>query len=638
MGKIIGIDLGTTNSCVAVLEGSSVQIVPNSLGGRTTPSIVAFTEKGDRLLGQIAKRQMVTNAGNTIYAVKRLMGRRHDSPEVQRLKTYLTYKLTASSKGDVRIAVRGTEFSPPEISAMLLQYLKSMAEDYTNESVTEAIITVPAYFDDSQRQATKDAGKIAGLEVRRIINEPTAAALAYGLGKKERERVAIFDLGGGTFDISILELNNGVFEVLSTCGDSFLGGEDFDQRIMDWMIAEFKNESGIHLGADVLARQRLKETAEKAKCELSTAQETHINLPFIAGDAKGPKHFNRVLTRVQFESLVQELIERTTAYCEKALVDAKLTPNDIHKVILVGGQTRTPAVQRHVAIIFGKPPSAEVNPDEVVAVGAALQGGVLEGELKDIVLLDVLPLTLGVETHGGLFTRIIEHNSTIPLKKTTIFTTVADNQSTVEVHVLQGERELAQFNRSLARFELVGIAPAPRGVPQVEVTFDIDANGIVSVSARDKVSGKKQAIEITPSTGLSKDEIDRMIFEAKQFAESDRNLREAAELRNRIQGQVSAIVRSFGEFGWVLDPTEQTLIQDSVQKAGALPEKEDNIQLLRELLANLEARASKLAAAMFNLPSGANVRPPEDSGQEVSETDVKRLMQAALNDAKDKKT
>jgi molecular chaperone DnaK len=637
MGKIIGIDLGTTNSCVAVLEGSSVQIVPNSLGGRTTPSIVAFTEKGDRLLGQIAKRQMVTNAGNTVYAVKRLMGRRQDSPEVQRLKTYLTYKLTASDKGDVRIAVRGTEFSPPEISAMVLQYLKSMAEDFTNESVTEAIITVPAYFDDSQRQATKDAGKIAGLEVRRIINEPTAAALAYGLGKKERERVAIFDLGGGTFDISILELNNGVFEVLSTCGDSFLGGEDFDQRIMDWMIAEFKNESGIHLGADVLARQRLKETAEKAKCELSTVQETHINLPFIAGDAKGPKHFNRVLTRAQFEGLVQGLIERTTSYCEKALADAKLTPNDIHKVILVGGQTRTPAVQRHVEKIFGKPPSAEVNPDEVVAVGAALQGGVLEGELKDIVLLDVLPLTLGVETHGGLFTRIIEHNSTIPLKKTTIFTTVADNQSAVEVHVLQGERELAQFNRSLARFELVGIAPAPRGVPQIEVTFDIDANGIVSVSARDKVSGKKQAIEITPSTGLSKEEIDRMIFEAKQFADSDRTLREATELRNRIQGQVSAIVRSFGEYGWVLDPREQTLIQDSVQKARALPEKEDNVQLLGELLAELEARASKLTAAMFNLPSGADVRPPGDSGQDLSEADMKRLMQAALSDAKDKK-
>ena len=503
MGKIIGIDLGTTNSCVAVLEGTSVQIVPNNLGGRTTPSIVAFSEKGDRLLGQIAKRQMVTNAGNTIYAVKRLMGRRYDSPEIQRLKSYLTYKLAASDKGDVRIAVHNAQYSPPEISAILLQYLKSMAEDFTNEEVKEAIITVPAYFDDSQRQATKDAGRIAGLEVRRIINEPTAAALAYGLGKKDRERVAIFDLGGGTFDITILELNNGVFEVLSTCGDSFLGGEDFDQRVMDWMTAEFQAESSIHLGTDILARQRLKETAEKAKCELSTNLETHINLPFIASDAKGPKHFDKILTRTKFESLVQGLIERTTMYCEKALSDAKLTPADIDKVILVGGQTRTPAVQRHAEKVFGKAPSSEVNPDEVVAVGAALQGGVLQGELKEIVLLDVLPLTLGVETQGGLFTRIIEHNSTIPLKKTTIFTTVADNQSAVEVHVLQGERELAQYNRSLARFELVGISPAPRGVPQIEVTFSIDANGIVSVAARDKVSGKEQAIKITPSTGLA---------------------------------------------------------------------------------------------------------------------------------------
>ncbi|MGA2264214.1 MAG: molecular chaperone DnaK [Acidobacteriota bacterium] len=638
MGKIIGIDLGTTNSCVAVLEGSSVQIVPNSLGGRTTPSIVAFTEKGDRLLGQIAKRQMVTNAGNTVYAVKRLMGRRHDSPEVQRLKSYLTYKLTASDKGDVRISVHGTEFSPPEISAMLLQYLKSMAEDFTNEAVTEAIITVPAYFDDSQRQATKDAGRIAGLEVRRIINEPTAAALAYGLGKKERERVAIYDLGGGTFDISILELNNGVFEVLSTCGDSFLGGEDFDQRIMDWMIAEFKSESGIHIGADIMARQRLKETAEKAKCELSTVMETHINLPFIAGDAKGPKHFARVLTRPQFEAQVQGLIERTTAYCEKALADAKLSPDNIDKVILVGGQTRTPAVQRHVERIFRKQPSAEVNPDEVVAVGAALQGGVLEGELKEIVLLDVLPLTLGVETHGGLFTRIIEHNSTIPLKKTTLFTTVADNQSTVEVHVLQGERELAQYNRSLARLELVGISPAPRGVPQIEVTFDIDANGIVSVSARDKVSGKKQAIEITPSTGLSKDEIDRMIFEAKQFVESDRKMKEVAELRNRIQGHVSTIAKSYAEYGWVLDSSEQELVQHSIQKARELSDKEENLSVLKELLTNLEMGAAKLTAAVFNMPSDANVALPKDAAQEVNETDVQKLVKAALNEARDKKS
>jgi molecular chaperone DnaK len=636
MGKIIGIDLGTTNSCVAVLEGSSVQIIPNSLGGRTTPSIVAFSDKGDRLLGQIAKRQMVTNAANTVYAVKRLMGRRHESPEVQRLKSYLTYKLTGSDKGDVRISVHDKEYSPPEISAMLLQNLKSQAEEFTNEKVSEAVITVPAYFDDSQRQATKDAGRIAGLEVRRIINEPTAAALAYGLGKKEHERVAIFDLGGGTFDISILELNHGVFEVLSTCGDSFLGGEDFDQRIMDWMIHEFQSESGIHLGADVLARQRLKETAEKAKCELSSFQETSINLPFIAGDAKGPKHFDRVLTRAQFETLVRGLIERTTAYCEKALSDAKLDPSRIDKVILVGGQTRTPAVQKHVEKVFGKKPSAEVNPDEVVAVGAALQGGVLEGELKDIVLLDVLPLSLGVETHGGLFTRIIEHNSTIPLKKTTLFTTVADNQSAVEVHVLQGEREIAQHNRSLARLELVGIAPAPRGVPQIEVTFDIDANGIVSVSARDKVSGKEQAIEITPSTGLSRDEIDRMMYEARQYAENDLKIKQCALMRKRVESHVATIAKSYAEFGWLLDSKEQELLKESIQKARTLIAGDDNLSALQELLAVLESGAAKLTAAMFSMPGNANVALDTGGLNPSGDAAIQHLIQSALNEANKK--
>jgi molecular chaperone DnaK len=637
MSKIIGIDLGTTNSCVAVLEGSTVQIVPNSLGGRTTPSIVAFAEKGERLIGQIAKRQMVTNAGNTTYAVKRLMGRRYDSQEVQKLKSYLTYHLTPSEKGDVRIAVHGAEYSPPEISAMLLQYLKGMAEEFLNEEVKEAIITVPAYFDDSQRQATKDAGRIAGLEVRRIINEPTAAALAYGLGKKERERVAIFDLGGGTFDISILELNNGVFEVLSTCGDSFLGGEDFDQRVMDWMISEFQKESGVNLGTDILARQRLKETAEKAKCELSTIEETHINLPFIASDASGPKHFDKVLLRSKFEVLVQELIERTTSYCQKALGDAKLKPADIDKIILVGGQTRTPAVQRHVAKIFSKQPSFEVNPDEVVAVGAALQGGVLQGELKEIVLLDVLPLTLGVETQGGLFTRIIEHNSTIPLKKTTIFTTVAENQSVVEVHVLQGERELAKHNRSLARFDLVGIAPAPRGVPQIEVTFDIDANGIVSVSARDKVSGKEQGLKITPSTGLSKEEIDRMIMEAKQFASSDRQLKEIAEIHNSIRAYAGTIGRSYSEFGWMLDSKGQAEIKELIQKAKTLQESNANLPALKEMLTSLEAWGAKMTALMFNAPGGGEGLDAE-LRQKGVDADIQNLMKSALDQAGDKKS
>ena len=638
MSKIIGIDLGTTNSCVAVLEGHSVQIIPNNIGGRTTPSIVAFSEKGDRLLGQIAKRQAVANAANTIYAVKRLMGRRFESPEIQKIQSYLTYKIAPSANGDVRVSIRGRDYSPPEISAMLLQYMKGMAEEFLNEPVTEAIVTVPAYFDDSQRQATKDAGHIAGLEIRRIINEPTAAALAYGLGKKERERIAIFDLGGGTFDISILELNNGVFEVVSTCGDSFLGGEDFDRCIIDWMIVEFKAETGIDLGQDILARQRLKEMAEKAKCELSASQESHINLPFIATVNKSPKHFDKVLARDKFEGLVKELIERTTHFCEKALADAKITPADISKVILVGGQTRTPAVQRHVEKIFGQKPSLEMNPDEVVAVGAALQGGVLQGDLKEIVLLDVLPLSLGVETQGGIFTKIIEHNSTIPLKKTMIFTTVADNQTVVEIHVLQGERDLARFNRSLAKFDLVGIAAGPRGAAQVEVSFDMDANGILSVSAKDKLSGKEQAIRITPSTGLSKDEIDHMILEAKQYAENDRMERQLAELRNRISGQTTALVRSYSEFGRLLDTVEQEMIKDSIQKAKSLTGTETDFTLLRDLLTQLENGAAKLSAAMFGSPESESTQGDEwAEGDELATgSHAQKLMKSALRDINSK--
>ncbi|MCL2877816.1 MAG: molecular chaperone DnaK [Acidobacteria bacterium] len=605
MGKIIGIDLGTTNSCVAVLDGSVAQIIPNNLGGRTTPSVVAFTDRGERVIGQIAKRQAATNAANTIYAVKRFMGQQFDAPEIQKIQTHLPYAVKPSENGDVRIAAAGRDYSPPEISAMILQYLKGAAEDFLNEPVTEAIITVPAYFDDSQRQATKDAGYIAGLEVDRIINEPTAAALAYGLGKKEREKVAIFDLGGGTFDISILELSNGVFEVISTCGDSFLGGEDFDRCIMDWMIAEFKTEYGIDLEQDILARQRLKEAAEKAKCELSLVEESRISLPFIASDQSGPKHFDKVLTRGFFENLVQDLVLRTTKFCEQALQDARLTPDGIDKVILVGGQTRTPAVQRHVARIFGKPPSLEANPDEVVAIGAALQGGVLEGSLKDIVLLDVLPLSLGVETHGGLFTRLIERNSTIPLKKTAIFTTVADNQTVVEIHVLQGERDMAKFNRSLAKFDLIGIMPTSRGVPQIEVSFDMDANGILSVSAKDKVSGKKQAIRITPSTGLSKDEIDRMTVEAKHFAENDRRIKEIAELRNRVQAHAAVLIRSFAGFGIFLDQDDKQTIQNLIQKTKELNPGEEDQKVLNDMMTRIEQGTALLSKAVFNAPGYA---------------------------------
>src|ERR671915_392294 len=524
MGKVVGIDLGTTNCCVSVLEGGSVQIIANKEGGRTTPTVVGFTDKGERLVGKIAKRQAVTNAANTVYAVKRLIGRKFNSPEAIRMRQAVPFEIVSSPNGDARVQVQGKVYSPPELSGIVLQRLKAAAEDFLGEAVTDAIITVPAYFDDTQRQATKDAGKIAGLQVNRIINEPTAAALAYGLGKSEREKIAVYDLGGGTFDISILEMNDGVFEVLSTAGNTFLGGEDFYERIMSWVADQFFADTGIDPRQDRLALQRLKEVAERAKCDLSSTLETNINLPFIAADASGPKHFNKTLTRQQLESLVGDLVDQTVEPCQRALKDAELQPSDIHKVILVGGQTRSPIVERTVEKIFGRKPSAEINPDEVVAMGAAIQGGVLNGEVKDIVLLDVLPLSLGLETRGGLFTKIIERNSTIPLRESRTFTTVVDNQSSVEIHVLQGEREVAQGNRSLGKFELVGIPPGPRGIPQIEVSFEVDANGIVSVSAQDKATGREQQMRITPTSGLTPEEIDRLIHEAESFAESDKTL------------------------------------------------------------------------------------------------------------------
>lgn len=616
MGKVIGIDLGTTNSCVAILEGGVTQIVPNKEGGRTTPSVVAFTEKGERLIGQIAKRQAITNSANTIYAAKRLMGRKYDSPEVDRARQVCSYEITEATNGDCRVRVRGRDYSPPEISAILLQRLKLAADEFLGDEVTEAIITVPAYFDDIQRQATKDAGKIAGLKVQRIINEPTAAALAYGLGKHENERIAVFDLGGGTFDISIMEMADGVFEVLSTCGDSFLGGEDFDQRIVDWMIETFQQETKIDLRPDRLALQRLKEAAERAKCELSTATESQLNLPFIAADSTGPKHFNKTLTRSKFEELVADLVSRTTEPCQKALADAKLSPEDITKVLLVGGQTRSPIIISRVREIFKREPSIEINPDEVVAIGAAIQVGVLAGDVKDLILLDVIPLALGIETRGGLFTKLLERNSTIPTKKSLVFTTVADNQQVVEVHVLQGEREIASGNRSLAKFELVGIQPAPRGLPQVEVTFEVDADGIVSVSARDKMTGLEQAMRITPSSGLSASEIYDLIEEAGRSAENDKRVKEIIIARNRLEGLLQNTVRSFSEFGWMLSAEDQEFVRNTVEQARETFSSEDPTQM-RYTLELLEKAARLITDAMFR-PTGLASGPAPGQDEETA--------------------
>jgi len=608
MGKSIGIDLGTTNCCVAALEGGAVQIVPNKEGGRTTPTVVGFTEKGERLVGQIAKRQAVTNAANTVFAVKRLIGRKFSSPEVERMRETSPFEIVDSPNGDARIRVQGRDYSPPELSGIVLQRLKAAAEDFLGGRRIITIKTVHAYFDDTQRQATKDAGKIAGLKVERIINEPTAAALAYGLGKAGVERIAVYDLGGGTFDISILEMNDGVFEVLSTSGNTFLGGEDFDERIMSWMAGQFLSDTGIDLRQDRLALQRLKEVAERAKCDLSTAAETGINLPFIAADATGPKHFNKTLTRDQFETLVSDLVEQTIEPCTTALKEANLQASDIQKVILVGGQTRSPIVERTVEKIFGRKPSSEINPDEVVAMGAAIQGGVLSGDIKDIVLLDVLPLSLGLATRGGLFTKIIPRNSTIPLRESRTFTTVVDNQSSVEIHILQGEREIVEGNRSLGKFELVGIPPGPRGVPQIEVSFEVDVNGIVSVSAQDKATGREQQMRITPTSGLTPDEIDRLILEAEKFADSDRNTKELLVLRTKLDSLLKNTKKSFTKFGGLLPAIDQEGADALFSEAEAVS-KTEKAEDIKIVLSKLERLAGQLTSAML--------KPTADATTEV---------------------
>ena len=593
MGKIIGIDLGTTNSCVAVVEAFSPRVLPNREGSRTTPSIVAFTGDGDRLAGQIAKRQAITNPQNTVFAVKRLIGRKFEDPNVQRARDLLPYALVEAPNGDVKIQIRDRQHSPEEISSFILREIKTFAEEALGEPVKEAIVTVPAYFDDSQRQATKDAGKIAGLEVLRIINEPTAAALAYGLDRLEGEKtIAVYDLGGGTFDISILRLSEGIFEVKSTAGDTYLGGEDFDQRIIDWLIGEFRAETGVDLRSDRMALQRLKEAGERAKCELSTANESAINLPFISADESGPRHLARTLTRAHFESLVEDLVERTEGPCLDALRSAGLRADQVDEVLLVGGQTRTPRVVQTVERIFGRAANREINPDEVVAIGAAIQGGILRGDIKDLVLLDVTPLSLGIETHGGLFVKLIERNATIPTKNTQIFTTVVDNQDTVEVHVLQGERDIAAENRSLGKFELVGIPPSPRGVPQIEVTFAIDSNGIVNVSARDMATNQSQSIQINPAGGLSKDEIERLVVEADEHSKTDLQRREIRRIKNRLEGLIYTNERVFEQFREALRPDDSKRIHETLLRA--------RMALMNEVRADIEA-------ALFDLNSISRV-------------------------------
>ncbi|MFH1156086.1 MAG: molecular chaperone DnaK [Pseudomonadota bacterium] len=637
MGKIIGIDLGTTNSCVAVMEpGGEVKVITNAEGGRTTPSVVAITESGDRLVGQTAKRQAITNPSNTVFAVKRLIGRKFSSPQVQTDIKVLPYKIENASNGDTRINLRGKQYSPAEISSFILANIKKTAEDYLGEEVKEAVITVPAYFNDSQRQATKDAGRIAGLEVKRIINEPTAAALAYGLDKKKEEKIVVFDLGGGTFDVSVLEIGDGVFEVKSTNGDTHLGGEDFDLRIIDYIASEFKRDQGIDVRTDKMALQRLKEAAEKAKMELSSALETDINLPFITADASGPKHLDVKLSRAKLESLVADLLDKLEQPCRVALKDAGLSASEIDEVVLVGGMTRMPAVQTRVEKLFNKKPHKGVNPDEVVAMGAAIQAGVLRGDVNDVLLLDVTPLSLGIETLGGVMTKLIEKNTTIPTRKSQVFSTASDSQPAVSIHVLQGEREMAAGNKTLGQFELSDIPPAPRGVPQIEVTFDIDANGIVHVSAKDKATNKEQSIRITAASGLSKEDIDKMVRDAEMHAEEDKKKKSLVEARNMADSMINQTEKTLKEHGSKVDDATRKKIEAALEALKQVKDGND-IDVIKQKTEELTQASHKLAEAMYQ--QAAQDAPHGDGGADQSgsahhDDDV---VDADFEEVKDKK-